>query len=151
MGAVALNAILALLIIVSGVAALRPARPRHCMETARGRFRYLLGVGAFVGFMAGLTGMGGPVLSVPLMILMSFPPIATVAAAQPFQMAACFSGSIGNIILGQIDWFIAITSVFLQSLGVWAGVCAARRMPTARLKKSIAFLCVFTGVLMLFR
>ena len=151
MGSVALNAILALLIIVSGVAALRPARPRHSMETERGRFRYLLIVGSFVGFMAGLTGMGGPVLSVPLMILMSFPPLATVAAAQPFQMAACFSGSIGNIILGQIDWIIAITSVFLQSLGVWAGVYAARRMPTARLKKAIAFLCVFTGVLMLLR
>jgi uncharacterized membrane protein YfcA len=150
-GAVALNAILASLIIVSGVAALRPARPRRSMETEQGRFRYLLIVGAVVGFMAGLTGMGGPVLSVPLMIVMSFPPLATVAAAQPFQMAACFSGSIGNIILGQIDWTITITSVFLQSIGVWAGVCAARRMPTNWLKKAIAFLCVFTGVFMLFR
>ena len=150
-GAVALNAILAALIIVSGLAALRPARPVRSMESAQERFRYLLFVGAFVGFMAGLTGMGGPVLSVPMMIVMGFSPMATVAAAQPFQMFACFSGSVGNMILDQIDWPVALFSVLLQSAGVWAGIRAARSMNTALLKTSIAFLCVFTGVFMLFR
>lgn len=150
-GAVALNAILAALIIVSGLAALRPARPVRSMESAQERFRYLLFVGAFVGFMAGLTGMGGPVLSVPMMIVMGFSPMATVAAAQPFQMFACFSGSVGNMILDQIDWPVVLFSVLLQSAGVWAGIRAARSMNTALLKTSIAFLCVFTGVFMLFR
>ena len=101
--------------------------------------------------MAGLTGMGGPVLSVPMMIVMGFSPMATVAAAQPFQMFACFSGSVGNMILDQIDWPVALFSVLLQSAGVWAGIRAARSMNTALLKTSIAFLCVFTGVFMLFR
>ena len=43
-----------LAVILSGVAALRQARPVRSMETERGRFRYLLFVGSFVGFMAGL-------------------------------------------------------------------------------------------------
>ena len=150
-GAVALNNILAVLIIVSGAAALKQVRPMRSMETEHGRFRYLLLVGAFVGFMAGLTGMGGPVLSVPMMIIMGFSPMATVAAAQPFQMFACLSGSVGNIVLDQIDWQVALLSVFLQSVGVWAGIRAARSMNTAFLKKAIAFLCVFTGVFMLLR
>ena len=150
-GDVALNGILAVLIILSGVAALRQARPVRSMETERGRFRYLLFVGSFVGFMAGLTGMGGPVLSVPMMIVMGFSPMATVAAAQPFQMFACLSGSVGNIIIDQINWQVALFSVVLQSVGVWAGIRAARGMNTALLRKAIAFLCVFTGVVMLLR
>lgn len=150
-GDVALNTVLAVLIIVSGVAALRQPHPISSMKTERGRFRYLVFVGSFVGFMAGLTGMGGPVLSVPMMIVMGFSPLATVAAAQPFQMFACLSGSVGNIIIDQINWPIALSSVFLQSAGVWAGIRAASRMNTAMLKKAIAFLCVFTGVFMLLR
>ncbi len=150
-GDVALNAILAVLIIISGAAALRQPHPMRSMETERGRFRYLLFVGSFVGFMAGLTGMGGPVLSVPMMIIMGFAPFATVAAAQPFQMFACLSGSIGNIIIDQINWNIALMSVVLQSVGVWAGIRAASHMNTAMLKKAIACLCVFTGVFMLLR
>ncbi len=150
-GEVALNALLAALIIVSGAAALRQPHPISSMKTDRGRFRYLFFVGSFVGFMAGLTGMGGPILSVPMMVVMGFPPLATVAAAQPFQMFACLSGSVGNIILDQINWPVALSSVILQSVGVWAGIRVASRMNTAMLKRAIAFLCVFTGVFMLVR
>jgi uncharacterized membrane protein YfcA len=150
-GAVALNIILALLIILAGIAAFRPPRPIGSMATEKGRFRYLVFVGSFAGFMAGLTGMGGPVLSVPMMIVMGFAPFATVAAAQPFQTFACLSGSIGNILIDQIDWYIAITSVFLQGVGVWAGIRVARRMDTSLLKKAIACLCVFTGICMMLR
>ena len=150
-GAVALNTILAVFIILSGIAALRPPRPMSSMETEKGRFRYLVFVGSFAGFMAGLTGMGGPILSIPLVIVMGFSPFAAVAAAQPFQMFACFSGSIGNILIDQIDWTVAILSVFLQSAGVWAGIRVARRMETVRLKKAIACLCIFTGCFMMMR
>lgn len=150
-GVVALNTILALFIIAAGAAALRPPRPLRSMESEKGRFRYLLFVGSFAGFMAGLTGMGGPILSIPLMIIMGFAPLATVAAAQPFQLVACFSGTIGNIVLDQINWSLALLSVMLQSIGVWAGICVARRMDTSRLKIALAFLCIFTGVMMLFR
>ena len=150
-GAVALNVILAVLIILAGIAAFRPPKAIGNMSTEKGRFRYLLFVGSFAGFMAGLTGMGGPVLSVPMMIVMGFAPFATVAAAQPFQTFACLSGSIGNILIDQIDWYIAVTSVFLQGMGVWAGIRVARRMDTSLLKKAIACLCVFTGVLMMLR
>ena len=150
-GDVALGAILAVLIILSGIAALRQPHPLRSMSTERGRFRYLLFVGSFVGFMAGLTGMGGPVLSVPMMIVMGFSPMSTVAAAQPFQMFACLSGSVGNIIIDQINWQVARLSVVLQSAGVWAGIRAAAHMNTGLLKKAIAFLCVFTGVFMLLR
>ncbi|MCH5277571.1 MAG: sulfite exporter TauE/SafE family protein [Desulfovibrionaceae bacterium] len=150
-GAVALNTILALFIIAAGVATLRPPHPMRSMQTEKGRARYLFFVGSFAGFMAGLTGMGGPILSIPLMIIMGFAPLTTVAAAQPFQLVACFSGTVGNIILDQINWQLALFSVAIQSAGLWTGVCLARRVDTSWLKVAISFLCVFTGIMMLFR
>lgn len=150
-GAVALNAILAVIIVISGIAAFRPPRPLRSMETEGGRFRYLLFVGSLVGFLAGLTGMGGPVLSVPMMIIMGFDPLLTVAAAQPFQTMACLSGIAGNMVIGQIDWAVALNSVLLQAAGIWLGVWFARRMGTGALKRAIATLCVITGIMMMAR
>ncbi len=137
-GDTALGAILAVLIIVSGVGALRRPRPLGGMSTERGRFRCLLLIACPVGFLAGLTGMGGPVLSIPMQVILGFPPLAAVAAAQPFQMFACLSGTVGNAILDMIDWKVAMISVVLQGAGLWLGVWAARFLDTAMLKKCIA-------------
>ena len=150
-GNAALSAILAVLIILSGAGALRQPRPLRSMSTEKGRFRYLLFVGCFVGFLAGLTGMGGPVLSIPMQIIMGFHPFAAVAAAQPFQMFACLSGSAGNIILDMIDWKVAMLSVVLQGIGVWLGIWAAGFLDTSMLKKCIAAMCIGTGAMMLLR
>jgi len=150
-GEVALNALLALIIIFAGVAALKPPRAMKCMTVEKGRFRALTLVGAFVSFLAGLTGMGGGVLSVPMTVVMGVAPLAAVAAAQPFQAIACISGSLGNIFLDQIVWSIAITSAILQCVSFYAGAWVAQRMDTSRLKQSIAFICIFTGLYMLLK
>lgn len=150
-GDVTLNVLLASLIIFSGVAALRPPRAMRGMMSGRKRWYGLMLVGAFVSFMAGLTGMGGGVLSVPMTIIMGFSPLAAVAAAQPFQVIACVSGTVGNFFIDQIDWYVAIVTAILQNIGVWLGILYARRMDTTRLKKAIAFLCVFTGIFMMMR
>jgi uncharacterized membrane protein YfcA len=121
------------------------------MKTEQGRFRYLLFVGGFVGFLAGLTGMGGPVLSIPMQIIMGFSPFACVAAAQPFSMFACLSGTVGNIIIDMIDWKVAMLTVVLQGVGVWLGIWAASFLNTTGLKKCIAVLCIGTGIMMLLR
>lgn len=146
----ALNAVLAWIIILSGVAALRPMKGRADRE-AHGERGLLFGIGAFVGFMAGLTGVGGPVLSVPIMIALGFDPLLSVAAALPLQLACCFSGSLGNLFLGQIDWPLAMLTVVLQMFGFWTGLKAAQHMNTVFLRNSVSLLCIGTGVFMLYR
>jgi uncharacterized membrane protein YfcA len=101
--------------------------------------------------MAGLTGVGGPVLSVPIMIALGFPPMLSVASALPLQLVGCFSGSIGNFILGQIDWPLTMMTVVLQIIGFYTGQRAARHIDTEKLKKCVAFLCIGTGIIMLVR
>ena len=77
--------------------------------------------------------------------------LLTVAAAQPFQTMACLSGIAGNMLIGQIDWAVAMSSVLLQAAGIWLGVCFARRMGTDALKRAIATLCIMTGIMMMAR
>lgn len=148
-GEVAINNVLALIIIFSGLAALRPPRSMMCMGDGKQRFHAFVLVGAVVAFMAGLTGMGGGVLSVPITVVMGVSPLAAVAAAQPFQTIACISGSVGNVILDQIIWSMAIISAVLQSAGFFVGAWLAKRMDTSNLKKSIAFICILTGCYMI--
>ena len=62
-----LNLILALLILLAGALVFCPVRGRRFSfmeEGRRSRFWVLFAVGSGVGFVAGLTGAGGPVLSV---------------------------------------------------------------------------------------
>ena len=150
-GEVALNAILASIIIFSGVVALKPPRASVGMASDKWRFKAFMLVGAGVAFLAGLTGMGGGVLSVPITVVMGVSPLAAVAAAQPFQAIACISGSVGNAMLDQIIWPVAIISAALQCMSFWAGASLAKRMDTSKLKTCISLISILTGFYMLFK
>ena len=151
LGPVALNRSLAVLIILSGLLILKPVRTITALENPRVRFIVLIAIGGFAGYLAGLTGMGGPLVSIPIMIITGFHPFATVAAAQPFMVVAALSGTVGNALLNYIDWPLALMTVGLQAIGVWAGVRAGRHLPTAVLKTCLAIVSIGTGVFMLVR
>ena len=63
-------------------------------------------IGGATGFMAGLTGAGGPVASIPWMVLVGYSPIHAVALSMPYQIATSFSGSVGNMMGGHVDWML---------------------------------------------
>ena len=148
-----LNIILAGIIIFAGVYALKPQKPPKDLTPAMKRNRRLLliGIGAAVGFASGLTGVGGPVLSVPIMISFGFPPLATIAASQVLQITASSSGSIGNFQNGFIDFSIAWWVILLELTGVGIGVWLAHRTPGGTLKKIVSVVCIFVGLYMLIK
>jgi uncharacterized membrane protein YfcA len=147
----ALSAILAVAIILAGVTALRPVRgrPRPEPVSSRARDAQLFLIGAVVAFLSAMTGAGGPVLSVPIMLVLGYGPLMTIAIAQPLQVAVTFSGSIGNMVVGAIDYPIAALMTFLMMIGVAAGVYAVRFFKPDTLKRAVSLLCVGTGGYML--
>lgn len=149
-----LSALLAALIIVAGLNVLFPLRAGRLdvagrTETAQRVFLFALG--AVVSFMAGLTGAGGPVLTVPIMIGTGFSPLLAVAVAQPFQVVAAVSGSVGNVILGSVDYGLALVAGVTQIIGIAIGIRMANRLNTERLKRLIALMCIGTGLYLLAR
>jgi uncharacterized protein len=111
----------------------------------------LVSLGAVVGFGSGLTGVGGPILSIPVMVAMGFDPLATVAAGQVLQIAAAVSGILGNLAFGRVDYGLAAWVTVLEVVGVLLGVRLSHKLGAHRLKPCVAGVCIVLGGVMVAR
>ncbi len=148
-----LNLVLALLILLAGALVFRPVKGRRFSfmeEGRRSRFWVLFAVGGGVGFVAGLTGAGGPVLSVPIMIALGFPPLIAIGAGQVYSVPVALSGTAANFLHGAIDYQVGFWMIIMQIVGILFGVYMANRMDTGRLRKLVAWVCLFCGAFILF-
>lgn len=149
-----LAVILASLIIFAGAYTLimwrglrQPVLHRH----ARAQRALLLAVGATAGFGSGLTGVGGPAISVPLMVLFGFPALTTIGTGQVIQIIAAISGSVGNFQFGTINFRIASIVTVLEIAGVFAGARIVHAVNATSLRKFVAVLCITVGAVLLTR
>ena len=145
---------IAAIIIGAGVYVFVP--PRGALGTPRdghGRGdRVILGaIGAASGFGSGLSGAGGPLFSVPLMVIVGFAPLAAVGASQVLQIIASVSGSLAALQDGRIDFALAAWVTGFELVGVAAGVRLAHAVSANALRRVAATLCVAVGALMLVR
>lgn len=142
--------VIGLLIIGASALILRPPPVlAHAGTRSLRRERLVLGcVGLTAGFGSGLSGAGGPIFSVPLMIALGFPPLATVGAAQGLQIVAALSGSVANVQAGTIELQALGLIVVFQLAGLAAGVRLAHALSAVALRQVAAWLCVGAGGLM---
>ena len=114
--------ILAVIIIFAGACTLRPPKPGRKGSPFWLGWKGRAVIGGATGFMAGLTGAGGPVASIPWMVLVGYSPIHAVALSMPYQIATSFSGSVGNMMGGHVDWLLlpALCAVLLLGRQVFA-------------------------------
>jgi Predicted permeases len=143
-----LNVLLASMIIFSGVCSLRNRVPVFCENSGLkvpGGFFRVLAIGAGVGLICGMTGAGGPILSVPVMIVFGFPALPTIAASQVLQITLSSAGSVGNIMNGTINFGIVWWITALEMSGVAFGVWVAHKVNSATLKKTVAVVCILVG------
>ncbi len=145
--------VIALVIVGSGVYVLFPIKTTSRFRDGRGwREQTLLAsVGAASGFGSGFSGAGGPVFSVPLMVILRYAPLTAVATSQVLQIVAATSGSIENLRHGFVDFRIALVVTVFELLGVVAGVRLAHIASAAALRHLAGALCVLTGGLLLAR
>jgi uncharacterized membrane protein YfcA len=120
-------------------------------DRARAQWLLLVAVGGIAGFGSGLTGVGGPALSVPLMVLFGFPALASIGASQVLQIVAAISGTLGNLRFGSIDFEIAAIATLLEIAGVMVGVRLAHAVDAALLRKGVAVLCLVVGFALVVR
>jgi hypothetical protein len=145
--------IIALVIVAAGVYIFVPQRIAARHRDGRGwREQALLaGVGAASGFGSGLSGAGGPLFSVPFMVILRYVPLTAVATSQVLQIVAAASGSLGNLRYGFIDWTAAAVITVFELAGVMIGVRLAHVASALALRRLAGALCVVTGALLLAR
>ncbi len=141
--------LLASIILFAGVCVLRP--PRAGGSTFwQGRAGFFF-IGAATAFLAGMTGAGGPVLSIPWMIAAGVSPMTAVGLAMPYQVVTALFGTVGNIQGGHVDFELLPALCVFETAGFALGVALARRTPTATLRTLIGGICCLLGLLLLVR
>ena len=145
--------IIALVIVCAGVYVLFPIKVDGQFRSGRGSGAQslLASVGAVSGFGSGFSGAGGPLFSVPLMVILRFAPLTAVATSQVLQIVAAASGSIENLRHGFIDFEVALIVTIFELLGVVVGVRLAHIASALVLRRLAGVLCVITGGLLLVR
>ena len=140
------------IIVAAGVNVLvpRPAPLAAEPRLAHGQLS-LLAVGAASGFGSGLSGAGGPVFSVPIMITLRHSALAAVGIGQVLQVVAATAGSVGNLERDLIDWRLAVWIAGFQLVGVIFGVRLAHAVNEKWIKMLAGALCVLAGGMLALR
>ena len=147
-----LTMILAGVVAAAGVNCLRRGQagrnPVYAEAPAKRKF-LLLGIGAVTGFGSGLTGVGGPALSIPMMLPFGFSTLAVIGTSQVVQILAAVSGTVGNLYYGTIDFQLAGWITLCELAGVLAGVRLVHALRGDALRKIVGLLCMLVGVALL--
>ncbi|WP_433461295.1 sulfite exporter TauE/SafE family protein [Spirillospora sp. CA-128828] len=109
----------------SGPAAAGPGRPAA------------LGVGAVVAAAGAMFGVGGPMLSVPLLVALGVPVLSALAAAQAQSVVIAGAATAGYVAAGAVDWPLAALVGVPELAGVLAGWVIARAVPARALKAAL--------------
>ena len=149
-----LTGLIGVLVIAAGIWALTA---RISTDSGSGSFAQqltpiktviLIMVGLIAGFGSGLSGAGGPLFFVPLMLVLKFSPLLIIGIAQVIQIIGSSSGSAANILNHAVDFKIVTFILPFELIGIWIGVIIAHRVRVERLKKVAAWLCILVGVYM---
>ncbi|NBB87730.1 MAG: TSUP family transporter [Bacteroidetes bacterium] len=103
-------------------------------------------VGLGVGLPGGLLGVGGPVLAVPLLVVLGVPMLMAVALAQVQSIFISGMATFGYALHGAIDWGLAVLVGVPLLIGTVAGWIAAQRIQPARLKTGLALVLIVLGL-----
>jgi hypothetical protein len=99
-------------------------------------------VGLVVSVGAGLFGLGGPMLSVPLLVICGLPVLPALAAAQAQSVVIAGIGTAGYLLHGAIDWPLAALVGIPELAGVLIGWRIAHAVPARQLKYALAAILV---------
>ncbi|WP_326674324.1 MULTISPECIES: sulfite exporter TauE/SafE family protein [unclassified Streptomyces] len=132
--------LLASAVAVSGILVwVRDARERRGDASAPGRVPAVrvAVVGLVVSVAAGLFGLGGPMLSVPLLVVSGMPVLAALAAAQAQSIVIASVGTVAYVAHGSVDWALAAVVGVPELAGVLIGWRIAHAVPAERLKYAL--------------
>lgn len=144
-----LELLIGVLIVLSGLHALRESS----VPTAQRRpgTTVLLVIGLVTGFGSALTGTGGPLLLVPILVWLKLPVLMSVGLSQVIQIPVSVLATAGNFVYGEVDVLLGVTIAATLMLGVSVGARVAHSVSSSVLKRVVAQVLVAVGVLIVAR
>lgn len=143
-----LRGILTILLLGAGAYILLQPHGQERQGSPFGKF--ILGlVGFAMGFVSGLTGIGGPLLVVPTFVLLGTPILVAVGVSQVFCFLSSLGGSVGYVLSGTVDYGVMALILLGELPGVHLGSFIAHRAQVGRLRRLLGLLCLLVGAWML--
>jgi hypothetical protein len=145
--ATAVMFLIAILMIFAGIDALiksfKAVLPvRHSGALSRGQF---IVIGFVTGFGSAITGTGGPLIVVPVIIYLGLPVLTAVGLSQAIQIPIATFASIGNWMSGSLNINLGLLIAAAMVTGTLAGATLMHHLPTEPIRKFMALLLVFVG------
>lgn len=123
---------------------LQPER-RLSMGSPKGMIS-LGAVGIAVGLPGGLLGVGGPVLAVPLLVVLGVPMLMSVALAQVQSVFISGMATAGYALQGAVDWQLAFFLTIPLLIGAFAGWYSAQKIRAGRLQAALSVVLIILGI-----
>jgi uncharacterized protein len=143
-----LGGCLGLLTLLAGLNAFWP-RVHAESDDAKLSRPVLVVVGTAAGFLSSLTGTGGPLVLVPILLSTRLGPLASVGLSQVFQLPVAVAATVGNMIYGKLDLSLAAILALGLSGGSWFGAKLAHAVPRAALRTVVSAALVIVGLIIL--
>jgi uncharacterized membrane protein YfcA len=109
-------------------------------------FFLVIGIGALVGFLSGMFGVGGGFLLTPLMMMIGIPPAVAAASDSNQIVAAASSGAFAHWKLGNVDFKLGLVILFG---GIVGGTIGVQLVKVLRAMGNFEFVMKVVYVLML--
>lgn len=140
----AVRLFISLLSLASGVHALagshRPAARRMPSAAAFGA------LGLAVGYGSAISGIGGPVLLIPILLALRVPARAAVALGLAAQVPISLTATGANLLAARIDFELGAMLAALVLAGTLAGSTLSRRLPTRGVTVAVALTLIGVGL-----
>ena len=140
--------LIALLMVISGIDALIKAyrRPEDRPEDRKIASALYIVIGLITGFGSAITGTGGPLILVPIVIFMGLPVLTAIGMSQAIQLPIAVFASLGNWMSGNLNFELAGIIAAAMVIGSLGGALLVHRLPIEPVRKLIAFMLVIVGL-----
>jgi uncharacterized membrane protein YfcA len=108
-------------------------------------------IGAVTGYGSAMSGTGGPLLLVPILVWLKLPVLTAVGLGQVIQLPVAALATWGNLMYGTVDIAVGLSVAVLLMTGVTIGARIAHRVPSYVLRRTVALVLLAVGALIVTR
>ena len=101
--------------------------------------------GAFTSFFSTVSGTGGPLILVPILMWQQQPLLGAIGLSQVIQLPISIVATLSNLAMGTVDFYLGAVLAVALSVGCWFGASLAHRLPAKVLKTGVSCLLVLVG------
>ncbi|MCP5082583.1 MAG: sulfite exporter TauE/SafE family protein [Alphaproteobacteria bacterium] len=146
----ALEFVIGLLTVTSGVQALK-GKADDPQSRSKIKPSALVAIGVLTGVLSAITGTGGPLVLVPLMLWLKTPVLTAIGLSQAVQLPIAALATAGNFAFGTPDVTLGAILAVALAIGSYAGAQLAHKIPQAGLKKLVASVLIAVGTMIILK